>query len=220
MKLIIGNKNYSSWSMRPWMLLTGLDIPFEEEKLSFNDPQWKAKVRRHSPVGKVPVLVDGDVTVWDSLAIVEYVAEKFPDRAVWPRDRAARAHARAICAEMHAGFSHMRNHLGMNCELRLPNVAFDRETQHDIKRVIGLWSDCRARFGQGGPFLCGAFSAADAYYAPVVRRFVTYGVALPDVARAYVATMEELPAMRSWMSAALAEHEFVEWDEPYRDSRA
>ena len=219
MKLIIGNKNYSSWSMRPWMLLTGFDVPFEEEKLSFNDPQWKAKVRRHSPVGKVPVLVDGDVTVWDSLAIVEYVAEKFPERGVWPRDRVARAHARVICAEMHSGFSHMRDHLGMNCELRLANIAVDRATQHDIKRVIGLWSDCRARFGEAGPFLFGTFSAADAYYAPVVRRFVSYGVALPDVARAYVATMEELPAMRSWMSAALAEHEFVDWDEPYRDSR-
>jgi glutathione S-transferase len=219
MKLVIGNKNYSSWSLRPWLLLTALDVPFEEEKLGFNDPAFKTKVRRYSPVGKVPVLIDGDVTVWDSLAIIEYVAEKHPDRSVWPRDRAARAHARAICAEMHAGFTHLRNHLGMNCELRVTNVLFDRETHHDIKRVIGMWSDCRARFGASGPFLFGAFSAADAYYAPVVRRFVSYGVALPDVARDYVAAMEELPAMRSWMSEALAEHDFVDWDEPYRDRR-
>ncbi len=219
MKLVIGNKNYSSWSLRPWLLLTALDIPFEEEKISFNDPEFKTRVRRHSPAGKVPLLIDGDVTVWDSLAIVEYVAEKHPDRGVWPRDRVARAHARSICAEIHAGFAHLRNHLGMNCELQLPNVAFDRETRHDIARVIGMWSDCRAHFGAGGLFLFGAFSAADAYYAPVVRRFVTYGVHLPEVAAGYVAAMDALPAMRSWMSAALAEHDFVDWDEPYRDKR-
>jgi len=216
-KLLIGNKNYSSWSLRPWLLLSHLEIPFEEEKLSFNDPAFKAKVGRHSPVGKVPVLVDGDVAIWDSLAIVEYVAETFPERGVWPADRSARARARSICAEMHAGFSALRNGLPMNCELRLTGVPFEVQVQRDIARIVASWSDCRSRFGAGGPFLFGAFSAADAYYAPVVRRFLGFDVKLPAVAGAYVATIDALPAMRAWMAAALAEKEFVEMDEPFRE---
>ena len=220
MKLLIGNKNYSSWSLRPWLLLTHLEIPFEEEKLSFNDPAFKARVGRHSPAGMVPVLVDGDVAVWDTLAIVEYVAETFPDRGVWPGDRAARARARSICAEMHSGFGALRNAMPMNCELRFDWVPQDLPVQRDIARVVASWSDCRARFGAGGPFLFGAFSAADAYYAPVVRRFLGFAVKLPDVAAAYVATMDALPAMRAWVTAGLAEHEFVEVDEPYREPPA
>ena len=220
MKLVIGNKNYSSWSMRPWFLLTHLGLPFEEEKLSFNDPAFRARVRGYSPAGKVPILVDGDIVVWDSLAIVEYVAEKFPDRGVWPREAVARARARSIVAEMHAGFAPLRMALQMNCELRLANFPLNGAARRDVARIVDSWTDCRARFGQGGPFLFGAFSAADAYYVPVVRRFLGYGVDLPEVARRYVETMDALPAMRAWMTDALAEHDFFDEDEPYRDRPA
>ena len=219
MRLIIGNMNYSSWSMRPWLLLTQLEIPFEEEKISFNDPNWQTRGRTLSPVGKVPVLVDGDVVVWDSLAIAEYLAEKFPDRGIWPRDPRARARARSICAEMHAGFGALRDRLPMNCELVLQNVAFERAVVRDIERIVDSWTDCRARFGAEGPFLFGTFSAADAYYAPVVRRFLGYGVAVPEVATRYMTAVEALPAMRTWMAAALAEEDYVELDEPYRGHR-
>jgi glutathione S-transferase len=217
MKLLIGNKNYSSWSLRPWLLLKQLEIPFEEEALSFNDPAFKSRVKRHSPVGRVPVLVDDEIVVWDSLAIVEYVAEKFPDRGVWPAARAARARARSICAEMHAGFQGMRDRLSMNCELCMPGAVFEVGVRREIARVLEMWGDCRARFGAGGPFLFGAFSAADAYYAPVVRRFVTYDVKLPDVGRRYVEAIDALPSMQAWLTAALAEHDFVDFDEPYRE---
>src|SRR5215831_3295404 len=176
MKLVIGNKNYSSWSLRTWFLLTHLGIPFEEEKLSFNDPSFKERVRRYSPAGRVPVVIDGETIVWDSLAIAEYVAEKFPDRGVWPHDAVARARARSICAEMHAGFAALRDQLPMNCELRLPWLPADLRVRRDIARVVDMWTDCRSRFGAGGPFLFGAFSAADAYYAPVVRRLLGFDV--------------------------------------------
>ena len=219
MRLLIGNMNYSSWSMRPWLLLRQLEIPFEEEKISFNDPGFERRIKALSPVGKVPVLVDGDVVVWDSLAIVEYLAEKFPDRGIWPRDARARARARSICAEMHAGFGALRDRLPMNCELVLKNVAFERAVAHDIARVVASWTDCRARFGAEGPFLFGAFSAADAYYAPVVRRFFGFSVAVPEVAARYMTAVDALPAMRTWMTAALAEQDYVAMDEPYRDRR-
>ena len=159
MRLLIGNMNYSSWSMRPWLLLTQLQIPFAEEKLSFNDPDFTARVLALSPVGKVPVLVDGDVVVWDSLAIAEYLAEKFPERGIWPADPRARTRARSVCAEMHAGFGALRERLPMNCELRLQNVAFERAVERDIARIVASWTDCRERFGAGGPVLFGAFSA-------------------------------------------------------------
>jgi glutathione S-transferase len=221
MRLVIGNKNYSSWSLRPWLLLKQLGIPFDEEKISFNDPSFKARVRAVSPSGKVPVLVDGDFSVWDSLAIVEYVAERFPDRGVWPAERQARARARSACAEMHAGFGALRARLGMNCELHLPMPALDLATRRDVERVCDIWADC-AKFAiaSGGPFLFGAFSAADAYFAPVVRRFVTYDVGLPEAARRYVATIEGLPAMREWVSSARAENDFCQGEEPYRDHRS
>lgn len=220
MKLLIGNKNYSSWSLRPWLLLRQLEIPFEEEALSFNDPDFKARVGRHSPAGMVPVLVDGELVVWDSLAIVEYLAEKHPDRGVWPSAAAARARARSICAEIHAGFPALRDRMPMNCELRLPDGVFDTAVRRDIARIVEMWTDCRARFGAGGPFLFGAFSAADAYYAPVVRRFLGFDVALPEVARRYVEAVDALPPMQAWMAAALEEHDYVAMDEPYRDKAA
>jgi glutathione S-transferase len=205
--------------MRPWLLLRQLEIPFQEEKISFNDPSFETRVKALSPVGKVPVLVDGDIVVWDSLAIVEYLAEKFPDRGIWPRQARARARARSICAEMHAGFGALRNRLPMNCELVLKNVVFERSVERDIARVVESWTDCRARFGAEGPFLFGAFSAADAYYAPLVRRLFGFDVAVPEVAARYMAAVDALPAMRAWMTAALAEQEYVAMDEPYRDQR-
>ncbi len=218
MKLIIANKNYSSWSLRAWLLLAGLGIPFEEEKVSFNDPGWKARVRALSPAGKVPVLVDGDVVVWDTIAIFEYVAERFPDRGVWPAERVARARARSICAEMHSGFSALRSTLGMNCEAHLPMPVLNHATKRDVARICDIWVDA-ARFAppEGGPFLFGKFSAADATFAPVVRRFVTYDVAIPEAARAYVAAIEALPAMKEWMAAARAENDYYVPDEQYRE---
>jgi len=219
MRLLIGNMNYSSWSMRPWLLLTQLGIPFEEEKLSFNDPAFKARVGAVSPVGQVPVLVDGDVVVWDSLAITEYLAEKFPARGIWPTDPRARARARSICAEMHAGFGALRDRLPMNCELVLKDVAFERAVGRDIERIVASWTDCRERFGASGPFLFGLFSAADAYYAPVVRRFLGFNVAVPELIARYMAAVDTLPAMRAWMAAALVEQDYLAIDEPYRDRR-
>jgi glutathione S-transferase len=218
MRLVIGNKNYSSWSLRPWLLLKQLRIPFEEEKLSFNDPAFGARVRALNPAGKVPVLVDGEVVVWDSLAIVEYVAEKFPDRGVWPAARDARARARTVCAEMHSGFQTLRSRLGMNCELHLPGLILDVATRREVARICAIWADC-AQFAMGadGPFLFGPFCAADAYFAPVVRRFLTYEVGLPEAARRYVATIDALPSMKEWVTAARAENDFYPPDEPYRE---
>jgi glutathione S-transferase len=218
-KLIIGNKNYSSWSMRPWLLLKHAGIAFDEERVSFNDPEFKRKVGRYSPAGRVPVLVDEELVIWDSLAIAEYVAEKFPEKHLWPEEHAARARARSICAEMHAGFAALREHLPMNCELRLAPGAFRRDVQADVARVLEMWRGLREQYAARGPFLFGSFSIADAYYAPVTRRFISYGVELPQLARAYVDHISGLPAMQEWLVAALGEHEFVDSDEPYRSSR-
>jgi glutathione S-transferase len=221
MKLVIANKNYSSWSLRPWLVLTHAGIPFEEHKVSFNAPDFKTHT---GPAGKVPLLIDeneqvmsGGLQIWDSLAIVEYLAEKFPDRRLWPADRAARAVARSICAEFHAGFPAVRNQLASNMTASLPGRGWNVEVQKEIDRICALWRDARARFaGPRGPFLFGEFSIADAYYAPVTRRFVTYAVALPDDARRYVETIGELPAMKAWLADAAAENDFYPPDEPYR----
>jgi glutathione S-transferase len=219
MRLIIGNKNYSSWSLRPWLLLKHTQIPFEEERLSFNAPDFAARVAQHSPAGRVPVLIDGDLVIWDSLAIVEYLAERFPDRQIWPAERRARARARSLCAEMHAGFAPMRSSLTMNLELRAPMPLLTLPVRRDVERIIRMWTDARSEFGADGPFLFGRFSAADAYFAPVTTRFTTYSIGLPEVAARYVATIEALPAMREWVAAALEEKDFVAHDEPYRASR-
>jgi len=218
MKLVIGNKNYSSWSLRAWLLLRNAGIPFDEEKISFNAPDFKKRVRRYSPAGKVPVLIDGDVIVWDTLSIAEYVAEKYWEKKLWPEDRAARARARSICAEMHSSFSAMRNRMSMNCELSLPTVLFETEVQRDVDRVVEIWRDCREGFKARGRFLFGEFTVADAYFAPVTCRFVTYGTVLPEFARRYVDAIASLPAMQDWLAAARAEHDFVEREEPYRHS--
>lgn len=214
MKLVIGNKNYSSWSMRPWFLLKQAGIAFAEHRISLGAPDFAEQVARFSPTGRVPVLIDGAVTVWDSLAICEYLAEKFPDQALWPRAAAARAHARSICAEMHAGFSDLRSQMTMNLTARLPGFGWNVAVQRDIDRITAIWQNCLER--SGGPFLFGTFSIADAYYAPVVSRFVTYDVKLPEGAERYVETLWSLPVTATWIAEASLENEFIAMDEPYR----
>jgi glutathione S-transferase len=219
MKLVIGNKNYSSWSLRAWLTLREAGIAFEEERIGFSDPDFGGRVRRYSPAGRVPVLIDGEVVVWDSLAIAEYIAEKFPDKKLWPQDARARAQARSICAEMHAGFTDLRHRLSMNCEATLPLGRLEIAVQRDIDRIVDIWSRARETHGAGGPFLFGRFTIADAYFAPVVWRFVTYVIPLPAAARAYLETMTGLASMKEWLAAARAEEDFVANDEPYRRHR-
>jgi glutathione S-transferase len=212
--LIIGNKNYSSWSMRPWLARKAAGIAFDETVISLNAPDFKARVARHSGTGKVPVLIDGDVEVWESLAILEYLAEKFPDRGLWPTDVKARAHARAVANEMHAGFVPLRRHLPMNIWRPVMKRDLTPEAAGNVRRIDEMWSDCRARFGSGGPFLFGAFTAADAMYAPVVSRFVTYAVEVGAAARGYMEAVVALPAWREWTAAALEETWVLPEDEP------
>jgi glutathione S-transferase len=203
--LIIGNKNYSSWSLRPWIAMKIAGIPFEETVISLDAPDFKARVGAVSGSGKVPVLVDGDVRVWESLAILEYLAEKFPDAGLWPRDAAARAHARAIANEMHGGFLPLRRHLPMNMWRPVIERELTPEVTANVERIEALWADCRARFGAGGDFLFGRCGAADAMYAPVVARFHTYGVDVGAGTRDYMDAVMALPAWREWHTAALKE---------------
>jgi glutathione S-transferase len=205
LKLILGNKNYSSWSMRPWIAMKVAGIPFEEEVISLDAQDFKRRVTRVSGTGKVPALADGDVQVWESLAILEYLAEKFPDARLWPSDPSARAHARAIAAEMHAGFVPLRRHLPMNMWRPVQKRELTTEVQSNVQRIEAIWADCRARFGAGDAFLFGRFGAADAMYAPVVARFHTYAVELGAVARAYADAVMALPAWNEWRAAALKE---------------
>lgn len=216
MKLVIGNKNYSSWSLRPWLLMRHAGIPFEEVQLRLFTEGFAAEIARYSPGGKVPALIDGDVTVWDSLSIAEYLAERFPGKQLWPADPAARAYARSICAEMHAGFANLRNNLPMNVTAVLPGRGWNVAVQRDVARIGAIWSDLRARHGAKGPFLFGAFTVADAFFAPVVSRFATYGIHLPDAAKAYADFILALPAMQEWIAAAREERDFLADDEPYR----
>lgn len=203
--LVIGNKRYSSWSLRPWLAATAAGIPFTETVIPLDEPGTRAAILAHSPSGRVPCLVDGDVTVWESLAIIEYLAERFPDRTVWPADAAARALARAVSCEMHAGFAALRTACPMDLGLVPAPGPRNGEATADVARIVALWRDCRDRFGAGGPFLFGGFSAADAMYAPVVTRLVHYGFALDDDTRAYVDAVLALPAMRRWTAEAAAE---------------
>lgn len=216
MKLVVGNKNYSSWSLRPWLLLREAGIPFEEIAVRLFTPEFDAEIARYSPAGKVPVLIDGDVHVWDSLAISEYLAERFPDQQLWPADAGARAHARSICAEMHAGFHQIRNQLPMNVTAMLPGLGWSVAVQREVDRVAAIWGGLRQRYGSEGPFLFGAFTVADAFYAPVVSRFATYGIHLPEDAKAYADFILARPAMQEWAAGARAERDFVVADEPYR----
>jgi glutathione S-transferase len=213
--LVIGNKNYSSWSMRGWVLLRALGIDFEEVQLKFHTDAWAREIDRWSPAGLVPVLwLDGE-PVWDTLAIAETVAERWPDRHAWPRDARARSVARSVCAEMHAGFQALRQAMPMNIRGSYPGRGMSPEVAKDIDRIVASWTMCRERFGQGGALLFGAFSAADAFYAPVATRFVTYGVQLPDVARRYVDAVLALPAVQEWSTAARVEPEVIAAEEPY-----
>lgn len=207
--LVIGNKNYSSWSLRPWLLLRHAQIPFTERRIPLYTETSKQEIRRYSPSGKVPVLLDDDIAVWESLAICEYIAEQYPDRMLWPADTKARSVARAVSGEMHAGFTHLRAHMSMNCRRRWPDKGRAPGVQPDIDRVMAIWNNCRALFGTGGPFLFGKFSIADAMYAPVVLRFETYAVALDPVSRAYADTMLGLPALEDWIKDARAETEVL-----------
>ncbi len=213
--LVIGNKNYSSWSMRPWLVMRQAGIEFDEVRIPLYRPETLADLRAWSPSGLVPLLRDGDLKVWDSLAICEYLAERFPDRALWPAGREARAVARAVSAEMHAGFGALRGAMSMNIRRRYPDKGRTPDCLRDIERILGLWGDCRARFGAGGAFLFGAFSIADAMYAPVVLRFRTYAVELDAVAQAYAEAILALPALREWVAAAEAEVESIPQFEQY-----
>jgi len=211
--LVLGNKNYSSWSFRPWIAMKVAGIAFAEQVISLDDPQFKPTLLRVSPAGKVPVLVDGDVHVWESLAILEYAAEKFPGAKLWPEEAAERAHARAIAAEMHAGFTPLRQHCPMNFWRPVKPRDLPAEVVANVARIDNMWSECLARFG--GPFLFGQkFSAADAMYAPVVSRFHTYAIGTSPRARAYMDAVMALPAWAEWKKAALVEPWVLAEDEP------
>jgi glutathione S-transferase len=203
--LVVGNKNYSSWSLRPWLAMRQVGIAFDEVVIPLYQQGSKAALLGYSPAGRVPVLLHGDRVVWDSLAIMEYLAEIFPDAALWPRDPAARALARCVSAEMHAGFAALRAGLSMNLREHLPGRRRSDAVAADIARVTAIWRDCRARFGEAGPFLFGGFSIADAMYAPVATRFRTYAVELDPVSQAYADTILALPAFLEWQAAARKE---------------
>jgi len=223
MKLYIGNKNYSSWSMRPWVLLTQAGIAFEEVMVRFDaftpDSQFKAALRPLSPTGKVPVLVDGDLVVWDTLAISEYLAEQFPGKQLWPQDKAARARARSMCAEMHSGFAALRSACPMNIEASLPDTGAliwrdNAAVRADVARLVAMWQ--QGLQASGGPLLFGDFTVADAYFAPICTRLITYALPLPDDMTANVQRVCALPGVKAWMDGARAEHDFLDFEEPYR----
>jgi glutathione S-transferase len=203
--LLIGNKNYSSWSLRPWIAMKVAGIPFAEEVISLDAADFKERVHKISATGKVPALADGETQVWESLAILDYLAEKFPQAGLWPAAEGARAHARSIAAEMHAGFTPLRRHYSMNVRRPVKRREPTAEVVENINRIDAMWTDCRRRFGQTGPFLFGPFGAADAMYAPVVSRFHTYAVEVSPVARAYMEAVMGLPAWAEWCAAARQE---------------
>lgn len=214
MTLVIGNKNYSSWSMRPWLTLAQTGAAFDEVVVPLDRPETAADIATHSPSGKVPVLHDGALAIWDSLAIIEYLAERFPRAGLWPAPADARAVARSVSAEMHAGFQALRTHMPMNIRARLPGRGRGDGVDADIARITAIWRDCRSRFGANGVFLFGAFSAADAMFAPVVTRFRTYGVDLDPASAAYAQAVVDWPVVASWCQAAAAEP----WSQPRYDN--
>jgi len=204
LKLLVAPKNYSSWSVRPWLVLRHFDIPFEEViALLFADETAKATIASWSAAGKVPVLKDGELTVWDSLAIMEYLAETHPEKPLWPADPAARARARSVSAEMHSGFTALRNEMPMNARGHVANFSYSDDCAADIVRTMAIWQECLER--SGGPFLFGGFTIADAMYAPVISRFHTYGVRIAAPCRDYVNAVRALPAVRQWLTEAAAE---------------
>jgi len=205
--LVIGNKAYSSWSLRPWLLMKQSGIVFDEIRLSLYEDGAKQKLLQYSATGKVPVLMDGDLTIWDSLAICEYLAEKYAEKRLWPTAMAARARARSISAEMHSGFTNLRTQMPMNVRRAIPGRARTPEVVAEIARIEAIWNGCRSRFGSQGSFLFGPFCIADAMYAPVVSRLRTYGVTLAGEAGEYAAAIHALPAMQEWIAGAHAETE-------------
>jgi glutathione S-transferase len=213
LELYIGNKCFSSWSLRPWLALKHHGIPFTEKFVRLRQPDTPARILEVSPSGRVPVLHQDGRVVWDTLAILEYLAEQFPDTYLWPADTTARAFARSVSAEMHSGFVEVRNQWGMNLRRPKSHKPLTVMGQRQASRIEQLWRDCRARFGKGGPFLFGAFTAADAMYAPVVTRFDTYAGELAPDTRAYIKTILALPAMKEWYAGAAAEP----WPEPSPD---
>jgi glutathione S-transferase len=226
LKLYIGNKNYSSWSMRPWVLLKQADIPFEEVKVRFDsfEPQstFKQSLLAITPTGKVPVLVDEGLVIWDTLAIAEYVAEQHPQLVLWPADTKARARARSVCAEMHSGFGALRSACPMNIEASLPQVGplamrDQPAVRADVERIVAMWTGLLQEYG--GPMLFGRFTIADAFFAPVCMRLRTYGIPVPPHIADYMQRVCELPGVKAWMDDALAEHDFREFEEKYRLAR-
>ncbi len=225
MQLFIGNKNYSSWSLRPWLLMRHRGVVFEEFKLRLSfegDSPFKARLLALAPTGKVPLLIDEGLAIWDTLAIAEYLAEKFPALHLWPSERKDRARARCLCAEMHSGFGALRNSFPMNMEASLPEVGqrLLREstaTAKDLERIVEMWSGQLE--SSGGPFLFGPFCIADAFFAPVCSRIRTYALPVNSVVARYVERMFALPAMQAWLQDSLAENDFLDFDEPYRTQR-
>ena len=208
-ELVIGNKAYSSWSLRPWLVLKQLGVPFTETRVPLYVHGYKEELLKHAPSGKVPILKHGAVTVWDSLAICEYLAERFPEAELWPTSVESRALARSVSAEMHAGFGAIRNAMPYNCRAKGRRVPINAEVQTEIDRMQALWRDCRAQYGKGGPWLFGKFSIADAMYIPMAGRFATYSVTLDAVAESYVDAALDHPAMREWTAAAMRETEVM-----------
>lgn len=229
MQLYIGNKNYSSWSMRPWVLLRQFGIAFDEVMVRFDSfdagSRFKTTLAGVSPTGKVPVLADDGFIVWDTLAMAEYLAERFPQHALWPRDRLQRARARSLCAEMHAGFNALRGACPQNIEASLPEVgarvlAEQPAVRADLARLVTLWTEALQAPGRPeGPFLFGAFGIVDAYFAPVVGRLRTYALPVPAVVQAYMAHVWAAPGVAAWVQDALAEQDFLAFEEPYRTHR-
>ncbi|MFZ2308267.1 MAG: glutathione S-transferase family protein [Rhodoferax sp.] len=223
LKLYIGNKNYSSWSMRPWVLLQQSGIPFQEVMVRFDSfeahSSFKKTLQGATPTGKVPLLVDGDLAIWDTLAIAEYLAEQFPEKHLWPADKAARARARSICAEMHSGFTALRGNCPMNIEAQLADTGAliwrDKPgVRADVQRLVDMWSALLQE--HGGPLLFGDFSLADAYFAPVCMRLKSYALPVPPAIAAYVERVCALPGVKAWIDQALAEKDFLDFEEPYR----
>jgi glutathione S-transferase len=205
LRLAIVNKAYSSWSLRPWILMRHFEVPFDETVIAMARPETRAEILKFSPTGKCPALRDGDIVVWESLAIIEYLAEKFSELPIWPRDRAARALARSLANEMHGGFTALRNHCPTQF-LRAPRrIALTPEVVADVARLEAAWREARTRFGAGGPFLFGEFCAADAMFAPVVNRFHTYEIPVSRETRAYIEAIMALPAWKAWIEGAKGE---------------
>lgn len=226
LKLYVGNKNYSSWSMRPWVLLKQAGIDFEEVVVRFDsfDAQsaFKQTINAVTPVGKVPALVDDTLVVWDSLAIAEYLADRFPEKNLWPADRAARARARSVCAEMHSGFGALRSACPMNIEAHLPEVGQliwrdQAGVRADVQRLVMMWSELLQ--AHGGPMLFGDFTIADAFFAPICTRLQTYALPVPEPINAYIGRVLALPGVKAWVDAALREHDFRDFEEPHRLAR-